>query len=78
VPRLVLYLDEWQRRPESEREWPKDVLGLLATIGPAAAAALPTLKRLRTTQAEAGEAPSQALDPDDPLDQAILALQSHV
>jgi hypothetical protein len=78
VPRLVLYLDEWQRRPESEREWPKDVLVLLAAIGPAAAAALPTLKRLRTTQAEAGEPPSDTLDPDYPLDRAILALQSHV
>jgi hypothetical protein len=74
----MLYLDEWQRRPESERDWPKDVLGLLAAIGPAAAAALPTLKRLRTTQAEAGEASCDTLDPEDPLDRAILALQSHV
>jgi hypothetical protein len=74
VPRLARYLDEWRDRPEEDREWPKAVFGLLAAIGPPASKALPALERLRARQADSVEAPEAALDPDDPLDQTILAL----
>jgi hypothetical protein len=68
VPRLVRYLEEWAARPIDEREWPKDVFGLLAAIGPPAAAALPVLEMLRAD----GPTSSEELDPDDPFDRAIL------
>jgi hypothetical protein len=35
----------------------------------------PILEHLRATQADEDEMPSDPLDPDDPLDQAILALR---
>jgi hypothetical protein len=55
VPRLVRYLDEWLEQSEKEQPWPKDVFGLLATIGPRAAAALPALDRLRALESEGYE-----------------------
>ncbi|HMF12769.1 MAG TPA: HEAT repeat domain-containing protein, partial [Gemmataceae bacterium] len=75
VPRLVRYLDEWSDRPEEERQWPKHVFGLLGSIGPAASEALPTLDRLRTASAATDDTSGTALDPSDPLDQAILAIR---
>jgi hypothetical protein len=75
VPRLVRYLGEWLIRPEEERQWPKDVFSLLASIGPPAAKALPTLERLRATLADENWEATTDLDPDDPLDQTILALR---
>jgi hypothetical protein len=76
VPRLVRYLDEWLEQSEKERPWPKDVFGLLATIGPRAAAALPALDRLRALENEGYEESSSDLDPNNPLDQAIVSLRS--
>jgi hypothetical protein len=78
VPRLVRYLADWQDRPVAERTWPRDVLELLRAIGPTGAAALPTLGRLRTTQNDEELVGADALDPDDPLDQAILALHGEL
>jgi hypothetical protein len=78
VPRLVRYLEEWRTHPKAERTRPNDVFTLLASIGPAAVEALPTLERLRATYANQDEASSDALDPDAPLDQAILALRGEL
>jgi hypothetical protein len=75
VPRLVRYLEDWRLRPDSERPWPSDVFGLLASIGPAAAESLPALESLRAARAEEDEDLSPALDPEDALDRAILALR---
>jgi hypothetical protein len=74
VPRLLRYLDDWRARPD-DREWPKDAFGLLAAIGPPAAEALPALERLRPSQANGDDTTVDTLDPDDPLDQAILSLR---
>ncbi|WZO98466.1 hypothetical protein EP7_000045 [Isosphaeraceae bacterium EP7] len=75
VPRLVQLLEEWLTRPETDREWPKDVIQLLASFGPPAAEALPLLEQLRSTQVDNDEPVSPELDPDEPLDRAIVILR---
>jgi hypothetical protein len=75
VPRLVPYLDGWANQPEDTRMWPKDVLRLLASIGPSASAGLPAPARLRAMPRSDAEASSAVLDPDDLLDPAILTLR---
>lgn len=74
VPWLVRFLEEWSTRSDPNREWPKDVFGLLAAIGPAAVDALPALEQFRASEVDAESSPSE-LDPDDPLDRAILILR---
>ncbi len=70
VGRLIEYLKAWDSL--SEKETPKDVFGLLAAIGPAAAEALPLLERIRENQ---HEAPDELFDEFCPLDNAILAIR---
>lgn len=64
------YLDEWLARPDP-KERPVDVLGVLASIGPAAAEALPLVERWRAE----GEGEDDPRDPGDPLDAAIIAIR---
>lgn len=71
VPRLVAYLDEWNRRPEDE-QYPRAVLDALKAIGPAAASALPILEAIRLKHVEEL---GPDLDRHDPLDAAILAIR---
>jgi hypothetical protein len=75
VPRLVRFLDEWSVRPEPDRDWPKQVFRLLAMIGPLAAEALPALEQIREAQRDDDASPPSDLDPDDPLDRAIIVLR---
>ena len=70
VPRLIRYVDDWRAGNDDELGWPKDAFELLTAIGPAAAAALPSLEQLRAAQAPDGETSH-----DDPLDRAIAALR---
>jgi hypothetical protein len=75
VPRLIRYLDDWRARTGEHLEWPKDAFGLLTAIGPAGAAALPTLERFCRLESPDGEAPADDPDPYDPLGRALLALR---
>jgi HEAT repeat protein len=72
VPRLVRILEDWAAQPERPCEQPKDVFRVLAAIGPAAVAALPTLERLRPMLVDDESA---ELDPDEPVDRAISSLR---
>lgn len=74
VPWIVRFLEQWPTRSEDDREWPNDLFRLLAAIGPAAADALPALEQLCAWQ-ESEESPPAELDPDEPLDRAILILR---
>ncbi len=75
VPRLLRFLSEWRKRPADEREWPKDVFGLLAAIGPLAAEALPVLDQIRAMQRDDRESAAVDLDSNEPLDRAIIAIR---
>jgi hypothetical protein len=73
VPRLIALLDEWLSAVETSDEAPHDAYALLASIGPAAAPALPRLEQIRRALYQDG-APDD-LDPDEPLDRAIIAIR---
>lgn len=71
VPRLVAYLDEWNRRGADYREYPRAIFDALKAIGPAAASALPILEAIRGGSDDEGD----RLIPENPTDGAILAIR---
>jgi hypothetical protein len=75
VPRLARYLDELLSRPDADHRAPNEVCRLLASLGASASASLPVLDRLRAARACANETASDPRDPDEPIDQAILAIR---
>lgn len=78
VPRLARYLDELASRPDADHRAPNEVCRLLASLGESASACLPALERLRAARARADGTPVDSLDPDDPLDRAILAIRGEL
>jgi len=78
VPRLARYLDALSLRPDADRSAPDEVCRLLASWGEAARAALPALESVRKARACSNGATSGSLDPDEPIDRAILAIRGEL
>ena len=78
VPRLVRFLDQLSTRQDAYHRAHDAVCRLLESLGEDASAALPALERLRAGRVCVEETHSDSLDPDEPLDRAILAIRGEI
>jgi hypothetical protein len=70
LPRILELLNAWLTKHDENDVEPGDLLALVATFGPAAVSALPTLQKMREPDRVA-----EPLDEYHPVDKAIIAVQ---